>query len=270
MNELFHLIPLFKRARGYRLYDYKGNTYLDFYQNEGHALLGHRGLRITTVMKDVISKGIITDLPSIHAGRLEKLLMCFFSGISSVRIVSSMERVFELASLYLGRRVERGELYDPALNPQAGTDSEIAYRRPMIPGPVCQAEVLVPVLPFSMGDSPLAVCFRKALPFGFPESDLISPVILAGAMRSLYGLKKYKTPDWFREDILKGCPGWIQRGIYIVPDFSPEIYKEIFKGFLKGGVLLSPSYPGPSIFPAELSEGEFKKMIKLFKLNPGE
>ncbi len=270
MNTPFHSMPLFKRGRGYRLYDYKGNTYLDFYQNGGHALLGHGGKRITTVIKNVISKGILTDLPSIYTGRLEKLLVQTFCGFLSVRIVYSMERALELASIYLGRKVKSSEAYDPALTTQGGKDAEISYWRPLIPGEARETEVLIPILPFSMGHTPQAVCFRKSPPPDFPKSDPISPVILAGALRSLYNLKKHRMPAWFREDLLKGCPAWIQRGIYIVPDFGPEAYRKVFTGFLKGGLILSPHYPGPSIFPAELSEGEFKKMIKLFKLIPGE
>ncbi len=65
-------LPLFRRARGYRLYDHSGQRYLDLYQGNGSGLLGHRAFRITTELKDVISRGLISDLPSVYLRRMEK------------------------------------------------------------------------------------------------------------------------------------------------------------------------------------------------------
>ena len=272
MNELLKLIPVLKRARGYRLYDYRGNRYLDLYQNNGHALLGHHSFGLSTVIKDVVSKGIITDLPSIYAKRLEKIVLEFIPGYRSFRIVSSMERALDLASLHLGRKIGREDICDPLLHPEGMEKSDISYWRPLLPETVSgtDSEILFPIIPFAMGCSPITVCFRHSVPEEFPDSDIITPVILAGALRTLFNIKKYRLPPWFREDLIKGTAGWIQRGIYIYPDFDLDIYKEVFMSFLKESVLLSPLYPGPSILPAEASPGEVKKMIKLFKQNPGE
>jgi len=58
------LLPVIRRARGYRLYGQDGRRYLDLWQGGGRALLGHRPARVTTVLKNVISTGLVTDLPS--------------------------------------------------------------------------------------------------------------------------------------------------------------------------------------------------------------
>ena len=95
-------------------------------------------------------------------------------------------------------------------------------------------------------------------------------MLLAGAARSLYDLRRYLLPAWFREDLLAGCPGWRQRGVYLSAAFGPERYGQVFRAFLEAGVLLNPCHPGPSILPAEASPGELAKMIRLFRENPGE
>ncbi len=269
-NNLLPLIPILKRARGYRLYDLAGKRYLDLYQNGGRALLGHRPQGLTAVVKEVVSKGVLTDLPSVYGERLEKALKRLFPGYAAVRFFSSRERALELASLHLGGKLEEEEIHDPVL--PGGAKKEAAYWRPLLSDSPeePEAEVLFPILPFSMGGVPEAVCFKHNPARGLPESDIISPVILAGVLRSLACLNKYHFPPWFRQDLLKSSDGWIQRGIYLRPNFSAGLYKICFFNFLKEGFLLSPGYPGPSILPAEASPGEIKKMIKLFKQNPGK
>ncbi len=258
-------LPLFRRARGYRLYDHSGQRYLDLYQGNGSGLLGHRAFRITTELKDVISRGLISDLPSVYLRRMEKALLGQFPEYRACRIVCSRARALELASHYMGSDVDKA--CDPLIEPES--DSPLKVWRPFC-ALSTSSEILLLILPFMMGGAPVCLVFRGVLPVDFPPSDNVSPVILAGALRALHNLKRYQPASWFREDLLCRAPGWNQRGIYILPAFEAGSYREVFNVFLKGGILLSPEYPGPSILPAEASEGEYKKMIKLFEQNPGE
>lgn len=267
--ELLNYLPPIKRARGYRLYDYNQRVYLDLYQNGGRAVLGHRAFRLTTVIKDVISKGTIFNMPSIYTKRLEQALCRRFPEFPYVRLAGSSERALSMASLYLNREISSSDICDPL----SGTKKTGSILRsyPFFKDVLAeeQASVLMPVIPFAMGGSPAALCFRHAPPEGFLLSDLISPVLLAGALRALNDLKNYRKADWFKEELLKGKGGWLQRGIYITAIFEEQLYAEVFKSFLKERVLLNPCYPGPCILPSEASPGELKRMLDLFSKYPG-
>jgi len=269
VSELLHAIPPIKRARAYYLYDFKGKRYLDLWQQDGRALLGHRPSGLTRVIKQVCSKGLITDLPAIYIKRLEKLLKQLLPQYKTVRAVYCMHRALELASLYLKKNIEVSMLRDPLINSRSGAKEPIAYWRPFcdMPG---RAEVVLPILPLIVSGAPVIICFKRKLPADFPLSDIISPLLLAGLIRSGYDLLQYQTAEWYNEELLKHAPGWKQQGIYITAQFEKSLYAHVFHAFLKQGFVLSPDYPGPSILPRELSEGELKKMLKLFHEIPGE
>jgi hypothetical protein len=262
-------IPPLRRARGYRLYDYQGRRYLDLWQGGGRALLGHRSFRLTHLLKDVISRGLLADLPSLYGGRLERALAGLLPGFSQVRVTSCLPAALGLASRFLGREVREEEIRDPALE-EGGSGAEVAWWRPLLEQGGPAPRVLLPVLPFAASGAPVAVCFGAPLPADFPPSEPVSPVLLAGAARSLYDLKRYRRPEWYRDDLLREAAGWSQRGIYLRARCAEERYGELFVGFLEQGVLLNPRWPGPSILPAEASAGEVAKMIQLFRGNPGE
>ncbi len=57
--DLSFTIPPIRRARGYRLYDHRGRRYLDLWQNGGHSLLGHRGLHLLSLLKNLMSRGLL-------------------------------------------------------------------------------------------------------------------------------------------------------------------------------------------------------------------
>jgi hypothetical protein len=265
-------IPPIRRARGYRLYDHRGRRYLDLWQNGGRTLLGHRGLRLNNFLKDLMSRGLLADLPALQSRHLEKALVGPLPDYPWVSITRSPEEALRRASLFLGRELAGSEVPDPALG-APGEQVEAAWWRPFLNYPPAGSRgprVLLPVLPFGAAGAPAAACFRSAPPEGFPASEALSPVLLGGAARCLHDLRRYLFPRWFREDLLAGCPGWRQRGIYLCAQFEPERYGQVFHAFLEAGVLLSPVYPGPSILPAEASPGELAKMIQLFRRNPGE
>jgi hypothetical protein len=78
-------------------------------------------------------------------------------------------------------------------------------------------------------------------------------------------------PEWFRPNLLAGCPGWRQEQLYVVPEFDLEGYEQVFDAFLEADLLLSPEVPYVSILPGgEISKRELGKMIGLFGTYPGK
>jgi hypothetical protein len=261
-------LPKIRRARGYRLYAENGRRYLDLWQGGGRALLGHRSARLTTVLKNVISTGLIADLPSGYSGRLERALAREFAGFPHFRLAGSLEGALGIASRYLGRVVTRADVRDPLWEspPAAG---DVALWRPFLDIPE-GAAVLLPVLPFAVAGAPVAVGFSVPPPADLPPSEPLSPLILAGALRALDDLRRHEPPGWVRPGLLRGATGWRQKGPYVTPDFEQLRYPSVFAAFLAEGVLLNPVFPGPSILPGEASPGELKKMIGLFRRFPGK
>jgi len=271
-EDLAAAIPPIRRARGYRLYDHRGGRYLDLWQNGGHSLLGHRGLHLMSLLKNLLSRGLLGDLPGVQGRHLEKALALRLPGYAYARLARGGREALALASLFLGRPVAEEEVFDPALDPPQ-RQAQVARWRPLLDYPPQGPggpRVLLPVLPFAAAGAPAAVCFDAEPPADFPASQALSPVLLAGAARCLYDLARYRLPEWHRPDLLAGAAGWEQRGIYLRARCAPERYPAVFRAFLAAGVLLNPRYPGPSLLPAEASPGEVAKMIQLFRENPGE
>lgn len=261
-HSLYNEIPAIKCARGYRLYDEKGNRIIDLYQNNGHALLGHRAFKVTTVLKNVISKGLIFDLPSVYEYRLKKAVKQLIPGISSVFIAGSLDHGLKMISEILNTQVTEHEVIDPLVETKK---SKIIIWRPFAGNNIDSVPVIIPVLPFSIAGAPVIICFKKGYNTVFKYKTNISPLILAGVVRAVYNLAHYNKPEWLTDDILKGAEKWEQKGIYILARMKEKEYRSVFKKFLKNGILLSPHFPGPSIFPAELSHGELQKILQLLR-----
>ncbi len=275
MADLLSRLPLIRRARGYRLYDLQGRRYLDLWQNGGRALLGHRPGRLTTVLKNTVSKGLIFDLPSVYLRRLERALQGLFPDYRDFRLFASEEAALEMISLLLGRKVVPEQVVDPLFpgegRPHQGRpEGGVVLWRPLLAGQP-QEQVLIPLLPFAMGEAPVVVCFRRELPKHVPGSLPLSPVLLAGLLRCLHDLQRHELPGWLGAQLLRDCPGWRREGIYLVPEFDLDRYETVFLGFLAGGAILNPRAPYVSILPTdELSKGELGKMVGLFHCFPGK
>jgi hypothetical protein len=265
---LWHGLPPIRRARGYRLYGHDGRRYLDLWQAGGRAILGHRAGRVTTVLKNVISTGLVADLPSVQGPRFERTLQHLFPGYPAFRVTGSLGAALALASSFLGREVTAGEVGDPLLDPP-DSKPEVSLWRPFLDARNV-ARVLVPLVPFAVASAPVAVGFDTLLPERFPASEVLSPMLLAGSLRALHDLGRHLLPEWLRADLLARAVGWEQRGPYVVPRFAGSRYPEVFARFLEGGMLLNPTYPGASILPSEASPGELEKMIGLFMRFPGK
>jgi hypothetical protein len=263
-------IPVVRRAREYHLYSVSGKRYLDLWQDGGYALLGHKPGRLTTVLKDTISRGLIADLPSVFSGRLLRALQTMFPGYRDFRICRGPAEALRLAARYLAKTVAADEVADPLLQSKQDGEIQMSLWRPLQPD-LPAAEILFPVLPFNMAGAPRIVCFRESLPENFPVQAPVSGVLLAGLLRSINELRRYSPPSWLHPELLSDCTGWRLEQVYVIPEFDLEVYRTVFQAFLDEQVLLSPDAPYVSILPGgEISKGELGKMIGLFRRFPGE
>lgn len=275
-------LPLFARARGFRLYDLAGRRYLDLWQSGGEAFLGHRPTRLIAEVKDVLARGLSAALPTPWEGRLVKMLARMFRDRRSFRLYLTRERALAAASRWIGRRLEVEELPDPAVT-EIDPSSLVALWRPCLPskpgalpgphasGPRAEAHpaVLVPVLPWTIGGSPAVLCFGEKLAPDEEPSEKVPAPILAGAHRGLAELARGGRPDPFGSADLAHASAWERRGPYLSPRFGPEEWPRVFRKFLASGLLLPPAFPGPAILPAEASAGERRLVISMFTTSPG-
>jgi hypothetical protein len=258
-------VPRIRRARDFRLYDVAGRRFLDLWQAGGEAILGHRAARAGSALKAALDRGLAESLPTPWESRLVSALAARFPSYRTVRLFTSRERALEAAARVLGTTVTAADLADPGLGTR-GT-GQVGLWRPFLPEDP-PWRVLLPVLPFTLGGSPAAACFRDALPDDVGPSDTVSGIAAIAALRGLAGLGQVRSGEPFGPRDLDGCPGWERRGPYLRPVFPAGAYSEAFRAFLGRGVLLSPFYPGPSILPGEASDGERRLLLSLFHSIP--
>jgi hypothetical protein len=138
------------------------------------------------------------------------------------------------------------------------------------------AEVLIPVLPLPWAGAPLALILSKEVEARFSSAspDLLSPVVLAAAVRSVWDLIAVlpgaaAKPASGAQQAREACPfprirkalvqsPWRRRGVYLTLVAPPgdEAYAALFRRFLDQGFLLPPGPGQPLILPGVLSPGE--------------
>jgi hypothetical protein len=261
-------IPRIRRARGFRLYDMQGRRYLDLHR-EG-ALLGHRGAGSLSAMKSALSQGLAAALPSVWERRLVSALARSFPRHAEVRLYSSWERAVDAARAFIGE----GEIpvEDPALG-EPVVPSSISVWRPFLPTPE-KARALLLVMPVRIAGAPAPACFSRDVPDRVSVSDVIPAFILAGALRGLAALSVSTAgacplSNPVLDSALDAARGWARAGPYVRALFPEAEYRGVHAEFLRAGVLLHPTYPGPSVLPGDCSPGETRLLAGLFTTVPG-
>ena len=263
-RELLRLLPRVTRARDFHLYLENRKRLTDLWLQGGRAILGHKPPRFLLELKNTAERGLFSTLPHQTENRMIKALREIFPG-----------RAFRL---YL----DSGSL-NSALE-ETGLVGIASVWRPFLETPpetqpLETPSILIPVPPWPLG--PDVLVLEKSLDKSFPAGDLIPPVLLAPATRTLYNLAAaLKAPGHGRmryqkiEKVLnrkkfetsgsEGCL-WRRRGIYLTvePDIEAEKYKALFLRFLDGGYLIPPSPMEPAILPAVMSKGEEAKLAEL-------
>ncbi|MBN2352254.1 MAG: hypothetical protein JXD23_06745 [Spirochaetales bacterium] len=261
MEDLFSQIPIIKRARGYRLYAFSGKRYLDLWLSDGHNFLGHKPQGFVNYLKQAAERGAIADLPSLYTRRFVNALRSHFPDCQSFLIAPTLPALMKSASRALGRTLSCGDIFDP-LVPGEGTPGPISVWRPFCADNI-DSDLVLPIVPTGFGPVLFALCSRQPLPeVDFPPA---SALILAGAAQRLGSLKDLALPEWYAPDLFAAAPHFTQHGLYLVPRGPAAAYPALFRRFLEAGLVLSPRPGEPSILPLELSPGELKLLLKIFR-----
>ncbi len=308
-------LPEIRRARDYHLYGAHGRRYLDLYQNGGRAILSHRPKGLAKRLKGVVDQGLWGDYPSVYTRRLETVLRALFPAYSEVRLYATAGRAVAAAG---------GAVADPALDGggRGGGKAEApggaphgpraAWWRPFLAADAgdggegssdhdaAAPELLLPVLPFPASFAPQPVCAVR--PGLLPDSDAVSPVLLAGLVQAAH-LITAATGGGDAAAAVPGAPGapgaggaagvggygaagpvpdaavypitlfdergltlWSRRGPYLQLSCGTESFPGVFSAFLDAGIIINPVFPGPSILPQWCSRGEFEKFVKVSRM----
>ena len=263
MRDLASMVPPIQRATGYRLYDRGGRRYLDLCLSGAVAILGHRHQRLGRTLKSTLDRGLLFDLPSIYRARLETALARRLPDFPHVYLFRSRAEAGVALARYLECRPDELEIWDPG----RGESGPAVLDRPLLPpgerrAALSRARAVIPVLPFAAGGF-CALCLQSPLADG--NAGWLSPVLLAGILRSLADLERFEPPPWYRTDFLGGADGWAQIGPYVRPLFDVAEYPRVFERFLAGGAVLSPRWEVPSVLPGEASAGEMARLKRLFR-----
>jgi hypothetical protein len=267
LSQHAYTMPIIVRARGYRLYDRTGQRYIDLYQNNGRALLGHRPPGISQAVKSTISRGLFAEYPSIYDGRLEKILKLMFTDYPAFRVYANRERTFEALSMATGKRVKGGHILDPAMT---GTvDERMMCWRPFLPEQQVKPDLLLPIFPFPGSFAPNVVCVRDIETLKkMPASDMLSPFLIDALIKTISALiREMHSPLGYGSEFqrLIDVLEWDRRGPYINTRLESAAYIEVFKKALEQGVLLPPGENYPVIIPREFSEGEIQGVLRFVR-----
>ena len=230
-------IPVFRRARDYHLYDDRGNRYLDLYQNDGRALMGHRPGHFSQYMKNSISRGLWADYPPQHQRRLFTLIKKLFPPYAEAVLFRNRERA--LAALDIKELSdplkERGSsyLWRPEL-PDHPEGDHLFLRLPV--AGLVETQIVLSRLPL-------------------PEGDEVSPILVDALVRLFHDYRIWRTETLPPKDF-SAYPSFSQRGPYLAWNREPENYQKIFREALEKGLLIPPQEKYPLVIPRELSDYE--------------
>lgn len=285
---LLRLVPPILRARDFRLYTQNGRRLVDLWQYGGAAILGHTPAGLLRTLKNTAERGLFAPLPHPQEKRLIKALSSLFAGAGTGGTTGLTFRFYRSDTALRHALAAGGcsvpedaSFSDPALSPLPPAPTPIRWR-PFLDLPPDRP--LIPVLPLPWPDAPRVLVLPSTLQeadTAFPASELLSPLTLAAATRSVYDLIA-ATPARGRvhyprieEALTKSV--WQRRGIYLycgadmVDETADEyVYAEIFKHFLEQGFLIPPAQDQPLMLPGVLSAGEEAKLAKCFTVPPGE
>ncbi len=260
-------MPIIARARGFRLYDLKGRRYIDLYQNNGRAILGHRIEGMTQVMKSTASRGLLAEYPSVYDGRLEKILKLMFPEYLYFRLYANRERTLEAVSRAVGGKVGLDSIVDPGM--VDSSRNKVSYWRPFLPEKSYSQDILIPIMPFPGSFAPDIVCIRnKNLVARMPAGDMISPFLIDTLVKTISSLiREMHSPAGKGSEFqrLTDIFTWDRRGPYINTGMDQVAYSELFKKALEMGILLPPGETYPIIIPREFSEGEIEGLTKFVR-----
>jgi len=284
-DALLRLLPPIRRARDYRLYAENGARFLDLWQDGGRGALGAKGTGLGTLLKAEVDRGRAKPLPSLAEARLEKEILARWPGYAALRFYANAERAEAALARAFGQgrafgpsgaMGDRGLVFDPARRGEAGAEGAGGNAPALLirpfgehfieEGEAAKYRAAVLLLPCPAAFAPVPLLFSRAEDAASLEGDLVPPMALACAYRSLREFAAYsKRVDeafWRRAD--KRTARLFERvGPFLYPRCASGAYAELFKAALARGVLLSPDYCLPSLIPGDFDEGELKGIERI-------
>ncbi len=84
------MAPFFvERAKGSRIIDVDGNSYIDYVQSWGASILGHADQRVIAAISEAAERGTTYGAPTEHEVELAEVIASAVRGVEMVRLVSS-------------------------------------------------------------------------------------------------------------------------------------------------------------------------------------
>lgn len=254
------LLPEFSRARDYFLYD-GTRRYLDLWQEDGHALLGHRPGRAKSLIKQELDRGLLAAYPTRGTGLLHRALSDLFPERSSFRWYTDGGRFRELVEILLGHTGKDLRIPDPAVNDDS-SDGVMIWR-PWLEDRSRKARIVLPVLPLPGSGFLTVAAIRDGLPDRIVPSDPVPGYLSTTLARIVYDLtthlRGFDTSMWSRFD----ARWWDRRGPYLRLRCAPDEFLGVYRRFLDAGIILAPEYGKPSIVPASFDEGSVRRIASI-------
>lgn len=293
---LLNRLPTIKRARGYRLYGEDNKRYIDFYQEGGKALLGHRPPGWTRVLKSTGSRGLFASYPTLFSRRARKAALSLFPWAADALFFPGL---WEALSFLLSFRKEcpvPGMFSLRCVDPLRDSEEELKREdtvplwRPFGMDKDTEKELVggewgrwcIPVLPVPGGMGPVLLldihgsgtggaAIREEA-FETEETPALPPISALQedlAVKAISGLKAYlHSTDkemWSAFDL----PSVVRLGPYLLfrreEGESGDAYHRLFVQMREKGVLLPPDPRLPAIIPAEFTDGEVKPLIRVLR-----
>jgi len=215
------VLPVIRRARGWRLYDQQGKRYLDFAQARGSAFLGHPPRNAVRVMKQELDRGLLSALPNRWEQRLVRVLarLAAVAGVTRLTLDESTHVWWPLSGFQTPTGwIDQGE------------------------GDVT-AHIAAPGIP--LVTTPVSPVILAAVVTGLYALDgyLGSPA----AEERIALARRLPVP-----------PGYRLRGVLMSAEVPPEDreYQEIRRRALERGIILPLEARDPILVPGVLTAGE--------------
>jgi len=279
-------LPRLKSARGYRLYGADGRRYIDFYQNGGYAMTGHRPAEVLQALKSSAARGLWAEYPSGWQYRAEQMLKQLLPFADKVFLYPNEETVLKDVSAYYQapvkiRETPAGFWEDEEKNGKTAGEDEavpITRWRPFGLDPAGEeslaagemGELFIPLVPFPGRFLPVPVCGVKGCGFSPSIEQENSPVLCTLMVKSIAQTRKLIdecNPDRWRAFDLTGVK---RSGPYLRFDGGEEQYAELYRKMLEEGVLLPPDRNIPAIIPPEYTSGEIKPLMNELRRSYGD
>ena len=258
------ILPVIKRSREYFLYDINGKRYLDLFQDEGRAILGHRIDGMTGVIKSTAAKGLTAAYPSIYSNRIEKQLKFLFPFVSNFSIYSNIERALSAISKSENKMINMNDFIDFPVKSEG-----YAYWRPFIGSDLDwqKFKFFIPILPFPGNFGPIVVGNNTAKELG--PSDLLSPMICDMLIKSIASLSRVIKKDDCMDRSVFESPVWDRIGPYLRFKLEKSDYLTLFKKALDKMVLLPPNPVYPGILPCHIEDGQVRGFMEMLRSEYG-